>query len=188
MTGKTPQAGPTFARAARGLAGWLGEGTRVGRDLLGSVQLPSLPRTGSSCEVPPPCWAPQPLGAVTARACPGTKAVVRLDITNTDAITRTITVSVTGGAATITPPSLDLGPLEEGLVVLSFDVPPTDTEGLTRKLLVWVDGCQRHYLRWTVVSTCSGQECCVELPVEDGADPIHHWYDHFYCQHGCLDH
>jgi hypothetical protein len=185
MTVKTSTASPTLADAAKGIAGWLGQGARVGMDLLGSVQLPSAPRTGGTCEIPPPCWAPQPLGTVTTRACPGTKAVVRLDIANTDMVGRTIDVKTTGGSATATPAALVLGPLEEGLVVVSYDVPPTDADGTTRKLIVWVDGCQRHYLRWTVVSTCQGQDCCAEVGVEDGPDLIHHWYDHFYCQRDC---
>ena len=83
MTGKTSMPAPTGADAAKGILAWIGQGARLGIDLLGSVPLPSAPRTGTSCEIPPPCWAPQPLGAVTTRACPGTKAVVRLDVTNT---------------------------------------------------------------------------------------------------------
>ena len=71
-------------------------------------------------------------------------------------------------------------------MVLSFDVPPTDANGQTRKLIVWVDGCQRHYLRWTIVSTCTAQDCCAEVAVDDGPDLVHHWYDHFYCQRDCV--
>jgi hypothetical protein len=71
-------------------------------------------------------------------------------------------------------------------VVLSFEVPATDSDGHTRKLIVWIDGCQRHYLRWTIVSTCAAQDCCAEVAVEDGPDLIHHWYDHFYCQRDCV--
>src|SRR3954471_14397944 len=126
MTVKTSTSPTTLADAAKGIAGWLGQGARVGMDLLGSVQLPSAPRTGGTCEIPPPCWAPQPLGTVATRACPGTKAVVRLDITNTDMVGRTINVTTSGGSAAITPAVLVLGPLEEGLVVLSFEVPATD--------------------------------------------------------------
>jgi hypothetical protein len=187
MSGKTSTTSPTLADAAKGFAGLIGQGARLGMDLLGSVQMPSAPRTGGTCEIPPPCWAPQPLGLVTTRACPGTKAVVRLDITNTDMVGRTIKVTTTDAAVTVTPPALALGPLEEGLVVLSFEVPVTDGDGQTRKLIVWVDGCQRHYLRWTIVSTCQAQDCCAEVAVEDGPDLVHHWYDHFYCQRDCMD-
>ena len=188
MTAKTPTSTATLAGAAKGVACWLGQGARLGLDLLGSVPLPSAPRTGASCEIPPPCWAPQPLGSVTTRACPGTKSVVRLAVTNTDMVERTINVSTTGGTATATvaPAALKLGPLEEGVVVLSYDMPPDDTDGETRKLIVWVDGCQRHYLRWTIVSTCRVQDCCAEVAVDDGPDLVHHWYDHFYCQRDCF--
>ena len=186
MTGKTSMPAPTGADAAKGILAWIGQGARLGIDLLGSVPLPSAPRTGTSCEIPPPCWAPQPLGAVTTRACPGTKAVVRLEVTNSDMVGRTIEVKTTGATAAVTPPALALGPLEEGLVVLSFEVPATDSDGDTRKLIVWIEGCQRHYLRWTIVSTCTAQDCCAEVAVEDGPDLIHHWYDHFYCQRDCV--
>ncbi len=183
MTGK--MSAPARADAAKSLVGWIGEGARLGLDLLRSVPLPSAPRTEARCEIPPPCWAPQPLGRVTTRACPGTKAVVRLDVTNTDTVARTIEVTATGGSPAVAPPSLVLGPLEEGRVLLSFDVPATDSEGQARSLVVWVDGCQRHYLRWTIVSTCAVQDCCAERAVEDGPDLVHHWYDHFYCQRDC---
>ena len=187
MTGKTSTPIPTLSDAAKGLADWIGEGARLGLDFLGSVPLPSAPRTGSSCEIPAPCWAPQPLGSVTTRACPGTQAVVRLDVTNTDMVGRSIDVTTSGGSATVAPGSLALGPLEEGVVVVSFDVPTTDGDGETRKLIVWIDGCQRHYLRWTIVSTCKTQDCCAEVTVEDGPDWVHHWYDHFYCERDCFD-
>ena len=188
MTAKTPTSSASLSDAAKGVACWLGQGARLGLDLLGSVQLPSAPRTGSSCEIPPPCWAPQPLGSVTTRTCPGSKSVVRLVVTNSDMVKRTINVTTTGAGAapTIEPAAISLDPFEEGDVVLSFDVPPTDASGQTRKLIVWVDGCQRHYLRWTIVSTCTAQDCCAEIAVDDGPDLVHHWYDHFYCQRDCV--
>jgi hypothetical protein len=174
----------TLADVATSLARMLAPGAKAGLELLGSVSLPS--RTGCGCEIPPPCWVPQPLGDRTTEACAGSKAVLRLHITNCGFKGRTIQVAATNKAVKVAPASLALGPLEDGVVVLSLDVPEGATQGQTQKTLVFVRGCKDHYLRWTVEVAGPSASCSTDLELEDCPDLVHHWYDHFYCQRPCL--
>ena len=177
---------PTLAEAAKALADLVGQGTRVGMDLLGGIKLPTLGKATCSCDIPPPCWAPQPLGEVTTRVCPGNQAVVTLSITNCGKPRRTISVVATDADVSVDPKSLQLEPFEEGDVVLSLAIPAGAEEGESRTILVWVRGCKEHVLRWRVETTCRNTSCCVEVEVEDCPDLVHHWYDHFYCERPCV--
>ena len=44
-----------------------------------------------TCEVPAPCWEPQPLGQVTSFVAPGGQATIRFRVTNCGFSARTIT-------------------------------------------------------------------------------------------------
>lgn len=183
MSSKT--ASLSLADAAKALVDLLGESARLGRGLLGSVELP-IRHPQRRCEVPPPCWAPQPIGAITDRACPGEQAVVGLNITNCGAADRTIQVETTNPAVTVDPPSLTLGGMQQGLVMLSLGIPASVSEGEVYKAIVWVRGCQDHFLRWTVTVARRSLGCRTDVDVEDCPDLVHHWYDHFYCERPCV--
>jgi hypothetical protein len=175
----------TLADAAKAVGDLIAPGAKRGMELLGSIRLPSR-SCGCGCDIPPPCWMPQPLGEFTTEACPGNKGLLRLTITNCGVTGRTIKVSATNAAVKVEPASLTLGPLEEGLITLSLEVPSGATKGQTQKSIVWIHGCMEHFLRWTVVVAASGVSCCAtEVELEDCPDLIHHWYDHFYCQRPC---
>ena len=175
----------TLADAVKALGDLLAPGAKAGIGLLESVRLPRR-NTGCGCEIPPPCWAPQPLGDLVSEACPGNDAVLRLTIVNCGMESRTVKVAATNAAVKVSPPSVALGPYEEEVVTLSLPVPAGATKGQTQKSLVWVRGCKTHYLRWSVVAAASGVSCCAsELTVEDCPDLVHHWYDHFYCPRPC---
>lgn len=176
----------SLADALKAIGEVVAPGAKLGLGLLESVRLPSR-TSGCACEIPPPCWAPQPLGDVESEACPGNDALLRLMITNCGMTSRTIKVTATNGAVKVEPASVTLGPLEDGVVTLSLAVPTGATKGQTQKSLVWIHGCKEHYLRWTVVAAEAGVSCCAcEVELEDCPDLIHHWYDHFYCQRPCL--
>lgn len=173
----------SLAGTARAMGDLMVQGARLGMGLLGSY----LPRRneGCGCEIPPACWAPQPLGQVASRACPGDTAVVRLTITNCGAAARTVKVSATDPAVVVEPAALALGAMEEGVAVLSLKVAPGAHVGETRKLTVWVRGCKEHVLRWRVEVVSRGADCLAEVEIEDCPDLVHHWYDHFYCRRPC---
>jgi hypothetical protein len=84
------------------------------------------------------------------------------------------------------PAQLPLTSMERGTITVSFAVPADDPECGEHELLVWVRGCKNHYVRWTVSTARRGVDSCHQIDIEDGPDPIHHWYDHFYCNHPCI--
>ena len=71
---------------------------------------------------------------------------------------------------------------------LSLEVPAGAPEGESQKIPVWVRGCKTYVLRWTVETTCTWESCCQDVRIEDCPDLVHHWYDHFYCDRGCIHH
>ena len=73
----------SLADAAKAIGDLLEQGTKIGMGLLESIKLPLPSKScGCNCQIPPPCWEPQPIGDVTTRACPGNKAVLRLHDTD----------------------------------------------------------------------------------------------------------
>jgi hypothetical protein len=175
----------SMADAARAVGDLLGQGTKLGLGLLESVRLPLPSRSGCSCEIPPPCWAPQPIGDVTTRACAGSKAILRIHIANCGVPARKITVDAADKAVKVTPAAVTIDPFEEETVVVLRDVPVDAADGTKEKAVVWVHGCRLHYLRWTVEVAGKSASCHSDVDVEDCPDLVHHWYDHFYCERPC---
>lgn len=155
--------------------------------LLPKVKTMLAPVTDGSCKIPPPCWMPQSIGDVVSHVCPGGTAVIRLHITNCGATGRDIMIEAKGETpgVTITPDNLSLGPMERKYITASVPIPASMTAGYEYEVLLWVHGCRDHYLRWIVKVATRGASCCHEVEVEDCPDPIHHWYDHFYCERPC---
>ena len=144
-----------------------------------------------TCDVPPPCWEPQPLGQVTSFVAPGGKATIRFRVTN---------CGFSGGVRSITfgalyaspglafdPPSLTLGPLRRGVVLATLPIDSSAKQGEEHELILLVHGCKNYYLRWVVKVAACGVDMCNEVEVNDCPDMIHHWYDHFYCHRHCQE-
>jgi hypothetical protein len=145
------------------------------------------PRSGS-CTIPPPCWMPQPLGECVSHVTQCNTACIRIVVTNCDRTRRTVTAHATGKSAqkvTISPPSLDLGPMERDTITACVAIPDDAKNGDRIESLLWVRGCKEYYLRWTVSVGTVGMDSCHEIEVCDCPDYVHHWYDHFYCVRPC---
>lgn len=145
-------------------------------------------RTGC-CEIPPACWLPRSLGEFVNTACPCGTALVRLRVTNCQPVASTVDVRVHTESALdikVTPQHATLQPMERKWFTVVATVPDDACRGDACEVLVWVAGCNEHYLRWTVriAEAASGE--CQEVAVEDCPDYVHHWYDHFYCQRPCF--
>ena len=155
--------------------------------LLPKVKTMMASATDGCCKIPPPCWMPQEIGEVVSHVCPGGTAVVRLRITNCGATGRDIMLEAKGETpeVKITPENLPLGPMERRYITASLAIPAHIIAGHEFEVLLWVHGCRDHYLRWIVKVAARGADCCHEVDVEDCPDPIHHWYDHFYCERPC---
>ena len=51
---------------------------------LGQVNKMDLPKLGSGCEIPEPCWMPKSLGEVTCQLCGDGTGTINLIVTNED--------------------------------------------------------------------------------------------------------
>jgi hypothetical protein len=140
-----------------------------------------------SCQIPDPCWMPRKLGARCSTACPGASANILFEVENCGAARREYTIESSGDddGIAIKPAKLSLGPLERELVSVQIDAPKAVFAH--RDVLLWVRGCNDHALRWQVKASPLpfGSPCC-RVEVKDCPDLIHHWYDHFYCDHPCF--
>jgi hypothetical protein len=95
--------------------------------------------------------------------------------------------STTNAELTFSAAELDLGAMERGEILVSHLIPIGSVIGSKRELLMWVRGCRLYFLRWTVVVASIGADSFYEVDVRDCPDPVHHWYDHFYCPRPCLE-
>jgi hypothetical protein len=174
------------------------ESARLGTDLVRSIapsvssavsQVASaatrMPKAspGCSCTIPPACWMPVDAGSVRTTACAGAKATLSVRVTNCGATRRDITVEANVPASqggSVSPATLTVGPMETATSTVTVTV----ADGPEQQHLVWVRGCKSHFVRWTVAT---GEHCAGSstVDVDDCPDNVHHWYDHFYCQHPC---
>jgi hypothetical protein len=144
---------------------------------------------GCSCRIPTPCWLPEDLGdcAVIAEPCGGAK--LRIVIRNTDGISRTMSVAVTGTGhqfVTVSGSPATVPAFGTAAFDLSVAIPSQTPAGPYVDVKIWIlGGCREHVLGWRVdVGKCAhGSDH--EIIVCDGANFIHHWYDHFYCPRPC---
>jgi hypothetical protein len=151
---------------------------------------PKVGRSSCDCTIPPPPWLPYHVADVVSCVCPGGVATLRLDLRNAGFHPHAYDVEVTPERekddAVLDPAHQNLGPLECGKALVRVTVPKDATIGSTIHRVVWVQGCRRHYVDWCIqVGACSTSSCH-EVRVDDEQDYVHHWYDHFYCEHPCL--
>ncbi|MBJ7603399.1 MAG: hypothetical protein JF888_09465 [Candidatus Dormibacteraeota bacterium] len=201
-TTRTGSAPREMEDAVRDLTDIVEDGIELAFRLLGSVakgpvivvermreQAPGglFKRAGCGCDIPPPCWMPASLGELTDHACAGGTAIVRFRVTNCGAEQRQVRLEAVspGHAVQVTGSPKNLGPMERAVLSASIAIPADADDESRYQILLWVRGCRDHFLRWTVKVGRRGAECCHELDVEDCPDLIHHWYDHFYCEHKC---
>jgi len=168
-----------------------GAGTSMtqGMAARGTSRMPRFQMPGGCCDVPAPCWMPVELGDLTTHVCAGGTATLRVQVTNCGLSTRTIRVEAKGDLASVTvnPDTLSLDSMRHGASLVSITVPADASCGQEFEELIWVHGCRKHFLRWTVKVASRGADCCHEIEVSDCPDLIHHWYDHFYCDRPCPD-
>ena len=149
----------------------------------------------SGCDIPPPPWAPQSAGSGQSFVCPGQSATIRVKVRNCSGTRRQIKLEVgpravegaaVGTTFSVTPSELSLGPLQEGTATVRIDVSAKAAFGSKESFLIWVLGCRARYLCWTVHAV-SQLSCGVhEVEIAECEDFLHHWYDHFYCEHPCV--
>jgi hypothetical protein len=140
------------------------------------------------CDIPPACWLPRPLGEITSFVCAGGTASLRIRVTNCQPRSSHIEVSFAeaGSQTKVVPPAATLGPMERKSFNAFYNAPADAAKGHRVETLLWVRGCNAYYLRWIVeVRDNASGSCGHEIVVDDCADYVHHWYDHFYCNRPC---
>lgn len=174
--------------SAQALFTALGDLAKVAIDSNPVLQLLRQTQQRSSCDIPPPCWLPRSLGEVRSVACPGGTASLRIRVTNCQPAPSKVEVAARPGADTeLEPPSATLEAMERKWFGARLSVPQDAGEGQKIEILLWILGCNAHYLRWTVEVAGKVHGSCHEVEVEDCPDHVHHWYDHFYCHRPCFN-
>ena len=163
---------------------------------LRNVKLPDLPGCKSCCDIPEACWMPVFLGEAECKLKPGDQGKICFIVTNQDFVSHRYAVQATGkdaGLISISDPQFELGPKERKCVTATLTAPsrdgsPAKSDSCCKDLeaVVWVRGCRDHYVRWSVDLAHKSQPCCYEIEVDDSADYVHHWYDHFYVTRPCF--
>ncbi|MGF1643720.1 MAG: hypothetical protein ACFCUJ_08735 [Thiotrichales bacterium] len=162
--------------------------------LAGVAMNPMLPaftaaRPRSSCEIPSPCWLPRDLGEVHSVVCMGGVATLRVRVTNCQPRASQVTLEMAGNdlRLEIEPDRLELGPQERRWFTLKLFAPTAECAAGPIEAVVWVQGCNRYFLRWILEIRESAAASCREVEIDDCPDHVHHWYDHFYCVRPCFN-
>jgi hypothetical protein len=145
-------------------------------------------RRAHGCEIPPPCWLPREAGSCHMTLTPGGVGTLRIDVTNCGWSRQVVGLGATGNLAgwlTLTPTMVVIEPQETATLVATVDVPASMKPGVQLSGLLLVRGCVDHAVRIRVsVAECAQCVVC-RIAIQDCADHIHHWYDHFYCPRPC---
>lgn len=152
---------------------------------VGKIKMPA--RSSSCCDIPEPCWMPVSDGTVACKLRSGATGQLWLTVTNENFVKQEYTAIAAGadaGLVVLSPQAFNLGPKERAIVSATFTVPLNPKEQYD--LLIWVAGCQKHYVRWEIDTSCNNGHCCHDVSVHDKPNYVVHWYDHFYCQRPCF--
>jgi hypothetical protein len=151
----------------------------------------SCDEEGCSPRIPTPCWLPEDHGDLTVFIEAGGTARLAVRIRNTDGQQQNVMANVNGtGSQFVTPTTASAVVPAYGHATFNFTVtaPQQTAAGTYADVQIVVQGCRRHVLNWRVdvVEKCEPDaKASHEIRIGDGVDPIHHWYDHFYCRRQC---
>jgi hypothetical protein len=181
----SPITSPQAKALGNAIAGMLQGPTKVAAALAGTL----VQRASScGCEIPPPCWEPQPAGTCSLDLSPGGTATLRVHVSNCGWTRQVVAITALGkmaGWMSFSPTSLILDPMERMTMLVTIHVPDNVTMGYRFSAPIIIRGCRDHFIRLEIaISDCSGANCC-DITVNDCADNVHHWYDHFYCARPC---
>lgn len=146
--------------------------------------------TTGGCEIPPPCWEPQPLGNCALQVTPGGTATIRVHVSNCGWTRQVVALTALGklaGLMSFSPTAQLIGPQERGDFLVTVHVPDKTRAGVSASGPLIIRGCRNYFARIEIeVVECitSGRNCC-DVHLNDCADNVHHWYDHFYCPRPC---
>ena len=166
------------------LAGLLDAPARVAASLAHT-----LTRRGNcGCEIPPPCWEPQPAGSCCITLTPGSTGTIRVHVSNCGWQRQILGITALGkiaGFLTFEPTTMLLGPMERATFHVTVHAPAGVKGGVSLSGPIIIRGCKDHYIKLDlIVADCAMTTCC-DIVIDDCPDHVHHWYDHFYCPRPC---
>ncbi len=174
---------PTLA-IGNSLARILDMPTQLAAAFVGSA----LERTSSGCTIPAPCWEPRHAGSCSLTLVPGNTVIIRVHVLNCGWTRQVVAVSALGklaGWITFTPTTLMLDPQERATLRVAVQAPDWAKAGERLSGPIVIRGCRNHFVRVEVtIGDCTTDSCC-DISIDDCADNVHHWYDHFYCPRPC---
>jgi len=141
-----------------------------------------------ACHIPPPCWMPRNLRQVVSCGVVGDEASLTFTITNESMAARSIQIFTTTPMAglSLTSTTVNLAAMARTEVTITYTIPAGTTADPGIEILLWILGCRLHFQRWIVKLGTISADTDQEVWVKDGPENLHHWYDHFYCPHPCL--
>ena len=147
------------------------------------------PGADYACHIPPPCWMPRQRREVVSCGAIGNKASLTFIITNESLATRPIEVFTTTPlpGLSFTSTTLSLAAMARAEITLTYTIPTGTTTNPGTEILLWIRGCRLHFQRWIVRLGTISANTDQEVRVTDGPENLHHWYDHFYYPHPCLE-
>lgn len=180
------------ATASKTLAASIGALLEVPARLASAVLAGPLAQRVSTCgcEIPPPCWEPQPAGSCSLTLAPNGRGAILLRVSNCGWTPQVVHITAPGQLAawvTFIPTTLVIGPQETRTFGVRVHAPPAALAGAGVAGPILIRGCRDHFVRVDVrVAECAVTTACA-VEIRDCADNVHHWYDHFYCPRPCND-
>ncbi len=166
----------------------LGAPAQMAATLAGSLAGAASGLGSPGCAIPPPCWEPRPAGRCTLVLPPGCTGTIRVHVANCGWSRRVVRLTAAGRLAAWTklePTAQVVDPQSRVTFVARIRVPEDVKPGETLMGPLLVRGCVDHFVRVEVIVAEEGGRALCEVAIEDCADSIHHWYDHFYCPRPC---
>jgi hypothetical protein len=167
------------------------------RNAYKTVSCMELPKGSSCCDKPEPCWMPKQAAEICCELAVGDKGEICILISNDDFRKHTYDISAAGehgGLVSLSATHFELGPKERRMVSASFTLPRRDENPNKNsccqlndyEVVLWVKGCQQHYISWYINAAEKTKDCCHEVCVSDSGYYDLNWYDHFHVLRPCI--
>ena len=182
----SPINNPQFQTLGKAIVGMLQGPAQVAASLANTL---AQRASAGGCEIPAPCWEPQHAGTCAVCIAPGGVATFRVIVSNCGWSRQVVMITALGKIAswlTFGPTSIAMEPMERNIFLVKIQAPDGASVGASQVVPVIIRGCRDHYIRVEVsIANCASLTTCCDMLVEDCADNVHHWYDHFYCARPC---